>query len=98
MENRNFMNGYSKPETDQAKAAEVIKLLYESISQVVQSERAMTIFLNRFYRGGMQYDLPPAILETLMDCKNVLEETSSEICTQMEVLSDVYEVNCNGAS
>ena len=96
MENLNFMNGYSKPETDQAKAAEVIKLLYESISQVTQSERAMTIFLNRFYRGGMQYDLPPAILETLMDCKNVLEETSSEICTQMEVLSDVYGVCYDG--
>ena len=98
MENRNFVNGYSKPETDQSKAEEVIKLLYESIRQVAQSEWAMTNFLNRFYRGGMQYDLPPAILETLMDCKNVLEETSSEIYTQMEVLSDVYEVNCNGAS
>ncbi len=96
MENRNFMNGYSKPETDQSKAAEVIKLLYESIRQVAQSERAMTIFLNHFYRGGMQYDLPPAILDTLMDCKNVLEETSSELIQQMEVLSDVYEVCYDG--
>ena len=96
MENRNFMNGYSKPETDQAKASEVIKLLYESIVQVTQSERAMTIFLNRFYRGGMKYDLPPAILETLLDCKTKLEETSSEIYTQLEVLSDVYGVCYDG--
>lgn len=96
MGNRNFMNGYSKPEIDQEKAAEVIKLLYESIAQVTQSERAMTIFLNRFYRGGMKYDLPPAILETLLDCKTKLEETSSEIYTQMEVLSDVYGVCYDG--
>ena len=96
MENRNFLNGYSKPETDQEKAAEVIKLLYESIYQVAQSEKAMTIFLNRFYRGGMQYDLPPAIIETLMDCKNKLEETSIELCQQIEVLQDVYGVCYNG--
>lgn len=96
MENRNFVNGYSKPETDQAKAAEVLKLLYESIVQVARSERAMAIFLNRFYKGGMQYDLPPAILETILDCKTVLEETSSEIYTQMEVLSDVYGVYYDG--
>lgn len=96
MENRNFLNGYSKPETDQAKAAQVIKLLYESIEQVARSEKAMTIFLDRFYKGGMQYDLPPAILETLLDCKTKLEETSSEIYTQMEVLSDVYGVCYDG--
>lgn len=96
MEKRNFMNGYSKSETDQAKASEVIKLLYESIARVTQSERAMTIFLNRFYRGGMKYDLPPAILETILDCKTVLEETSSEIYKQMEVLSDVYGVYYDG--
>lgn len=96
MENRNFVNGYSKLETDQAKAAEVIKLLRESIAQVTQSEQAMTIFLNRFYRGGMKYDLSPAILETLLDCKTKLEETSIEIYTQMEVLSDVYGVCYDG--
>ena len=96
MENRNFMNGYSKPETDQEKAVEVIKLLYESISQVAQYENAMTIFLNRFYKGGMKYDLPPAILETLLDCKNKLEETSIELFQQLEVLSDVYEVCYDG--
>lgn len=96
MENRNFMNGYSKPETDRAKAAEVIKLLYESISQVAQSEQAMTIFLNRFYRDGMTYELPPAILETLLDCKSELEECSSELYTQMKVLSDVYGVYYDG--
>ena len=44
----------------------------------------------------MQYDLPPAILETILDCKTVLEETSSEIYTQMEVLSDVYGVYYDG--
>ena len=31
-----------------------------------------------------------------MDCKNVLEETSSELIQQMEVLSDVYEVCYDG--
>lgn len=96
MENRNFMNGYSKPETDQAKAAEAIKLLYECVARIAQSEQAMTIFLNRFYKGGMKYDLPPAILETFLDCKTKLEETSSELYTQTEVLSDVYEVYNDG--
>lgn len=44
----------------------------------------------------MKYDLPPAILETLLDCKDKLEETSSEIYAQIEVLSDVYGVCYNG--
>ena len=46
--------------------------------------------------GGMKYDLPTAILETLLDCKTKLEETSSELIQQMEVLSDVYEVCYDG--
>lgn len=96
MENRIFMNGYSKSETDQAKAAEAIKLLYECVARLAQSEQAITIFLNHFYKGGMKYDLPPAILETFLDCKTKLEETSSELYTQTEVLSDVYKVYNDG--
>lgn len=84
------MFGNSKPENDLANAMETIILLSECIVQVSQSVRAIANFLKRFYKGGMEYDLPPAILETLLDCKAELVDTASELGTQIKAISNVY--------
>ena len=96
MENENCLHGNSQQETDLKNAMKAIKLLHECIFKVTQSERAIAVFLDCFHRGGARYDLPPAILETLLDCKDELEGASSELYTQMEVLSDVYGVYYDG--